>query len=31
MDPTTIDWQARQSEAWIPFDVVDGRPVNPGE
>lgn len=31
MDPTTIDWQARLAEAWIPFDVIDGRPVNPGE
>jgi 8-oxo-dGTP pyrophosphatase MutT (NUDIX family) len=28
-DPTRIDWPARQSAAAIPFDVVDGRPVNP--
>lgn len=30
MDPTTIDWAARQATAAIPFQVVDGRPVNPG-
>jgi ADP-ribose pyrophosphatase len=28
-DPTRIDWAARQAAAAIPFDVVDGRPVNP--
>ncbi|SNY72933.1 NUDIX domain-containing protein [Paractinoplanes atraurantiacus] len=28
-DPTRIDWAARQREAEIWFDVVDGRPVNP--
>lgn len=31
MDPTRIDWPARQSRAAIAFQVVDGRPVNPGE
>ncbi|MEV0727709.1 NUDIX domain-containing protein [Polymorphospora sp. NPDC050346] len=30
-DPTQIDWPARQSQALIPFEVVDGRPVNPCE
>jgi ADP-ribose pyrophosphatase len=30
-DPTRIDWTARQAAALIPFKVVDGRPVNPGE
>lgn len=30
MDPTTIDWAARRSAAAVWFDVVDGRPVNPG-
>lgn len=30
-DPTRIDWAARQGDAWIPFRVVDGRPVNPCE
>ncbi|MBM0201799.1 NUDIX domain-containing protein [Micromonospora sp. STR1s_5] len=29
MDPTRIDWAERQKHAAIPFDVVDGRPVNP--
>ncbi|MER6830942.1 NUDIX domain-containing protein [Streptosporangium sp. NPDC000563] len=29
-DPTRIDWAARQAAAYIPFEVVDGRPVNPG-
>ncbi|MEJ3745183.1 NUDIX domain-containing protein [Actinomycetes bacterium KLBMP 9797] len=28
-DPTRIDWTARQAAAAIPFEVVDGRPVNP--
>lgn len=31
MDPTEIDWAERQARAAIPFEVVDGRPVNPGE
>ncbi|MFD0532452.1 NUDIX domain-containing protein [Actinomadura luteofluorescens] len=31
MDPTRIDWEARQAAAAIPFKVVDGRPVNPCE
>lgn len=30
-DPTRIDWPARQAAAAIPFEVVDGRPVNPCE
>jgi ADP-ribose pyrophosphatase len=30
-DPTRIDWPARQARAAIPFQVVDGRPVNPCE
>jgi ADP-ribose pyrophosphatase len=30
-DPTRIDWTTRQATAAIPFDVVDGRPVNPCE
>ncbi|MFF3867334.1 NUDIX domain-containing protein [Micromonospora sp. NPDC001898] len=29
MDPATIDWAKRQARAAIPFEVVDGRPVNP--
>lgn len=29
MDPTRIDWAARQAAAAIPFRVVDGRPVSP--
>ncbi len=28
-DPTNIDWRQRQAEAWVLFDVVDDRPVNP--
>ena len=28
-DPTRIDWRVRQARAAIPFEVVDGRPVNP--
>ena len=28
-DPSRIDWAERQARAAIPFDVVDGRPVNP--
>ena len=28
-DPTQIDWAPRQAAAAIPFEVVDGRPVNP--
>lgn len=30
-DPTRIDWTARQASAAIPFEVIDGRPVNPCE
>jgi ADP-ribose pyrophosphatase len=30
-DPTRIDWPARQARAAIPFEVIDGRPVNPCE
>jgi 8-oxo-dGTP pyrophosphatase MutT (NUDIX family) len=30
-DPTRIDWPARQARALIPFEVIGGRPVNPGE
>ncbi len=30
-DPTRIDWTARQARAAIPFEVIDGRPVNPCE
>lgn len=30
-DPTQIDWAARQAAAAIPFEVVDGRPINPCE
>jgi ADP-ribose pyrophosphatase YjhB (NUDIX family) len=29
MDPAAIDWPARQAAAAIPFEVIDGRPVNP--
>ena len=29
MDPTVIDWPARQANAAVPFAVVNGRPVNP--
>src|SRR5260221_7501722 len=28
-DPARIDWPPRQAAAAIPFEVVDGRPVNP--
>lgn len=28
-DPSRIDWPPRQRAAVIPFEVVDGRPVNP--
>ncbi|MFI7371218.1 NUDIX domain-containing protein [Actinoplanes sp. NPDC049668] len=28
-DPTRIDWTERQANAAIPFQVIDGRPVNP--
>src|ERR1017187_5716445 len=27
--PTGIDWPPRQSAAAIPFQVIDGHPVNP--
>jgi 8-oxo-dGTP pyrophosphatase MutT (NUDIX family) len=30
-DPTRIDWRFRQAVAAMPFEVVDGRPVNPVE
>ena len=30
-DPAVIDWTKRQARAVIPFEVVDGRPVNPHE
>jgi ADP-ribose diphosphatase len=30
-DPTRIYWPARQAKAAIPFQVVNGRPVNPCE
>jgi ADP-ribose pyrophosphatase len=30
-DPTRIDWAERQARAAIPFEVIDGRPVNPCE
>ncbi|GAA4155064.1 NUDIX domain-containing protein [Actinomadura keratinilytica] len=30
-DPTRIDWPSRQAAAAIPFEVIDGRPVNPVE
>lgn len=30
-DPARIDWPARQARAAIPFEVIDGRPVNPCE
>jgi ADP-ribose pyrophosphatase YjhB (NUDIX family) len=30
MDPTLIDWPARQAAAAIPFEVIDGRPIIPG-
>ncbi len=28
-DPTTINWEPFQDTAWIPFEVIDGRPLNP--
>lgn len=31
IDPTLIDWPQRQAAASIPFDVIDGRPVKPGQ
>lgn len=31
MNPTEIDWAERLAQAWIPFPVVNGRPVNPFE
>ncbi|MGP4104959.1 NUDIX domain-containing protein [Nonomuraea sp. KM90] len=30
-DPTQIDWTTRQANAAIPFQVINGRPVNPCE
>lgn len=30
-DPARIDWTERQASAAIPFEVIDGRPVNPCE
>ncbi|MEU7938565.1 NUDIX domain-containing protein [Microbispora bryophytorum] len=30
-DPASIDWAPRQARAAIPFQVIDGRPVNPCE
>ena len=30
-DPTRIDWTERQRRALIPFQVINGRPVNPVE
>ncbi|MEU8379809.1 NUDIX hydrolase [Streptosporangium sp. NPDC048865] len=30
-DPTCINWAERQAAAAIWFDVIDGRPVKPGE
>jgi ADP-ribose pyrophosphatase YjhB (NUDIX family) len=30
-DPARINWPARQARAAIPFEVVNGRPVNPRE
>lgn len=30
-NPTRIDWAERQTRAAIPFEVIDGRPVNPCE
>ncbi|WP_018223924.1 NUDIX domain-containing protein [Salinispora pacifica] len=29
MDPTEIDWSVRQAHALVPFQVINGRPVNP--
>lgn len=31
IDPTTIDWPARQARALVPYRVVDGVPINPCE
>ena len=31
LDPTEIDWPTRQSNAWIPFQVINGRPVSPAD
>ena len=31
MDPTEIDWDDRLKYAAIPFEIVNGRPVNPVE
>lgn len=28
-DPTAIDWTERQERAAVPFEVVDGLPINP--
>jgi len=28
-DPFAIDWPARQARALVPFEVVDGLPINP--
>ncbi|WP_239123816.1 NUDIX domain-containing protein, partial [Sphaerisporangium siamense] len=28
-DPARIDWAPRQAAALVPFEVVDGRPLNP--
>ncbi|MFI7469975.1 NUDIX domain-containing protein [Nonomuraea sp. NPDC049646] len=30
-DPEQIDWASRQAAAAIPFEVINGRPVNPCE
>lgn len=30
-DPSQINWSPRQTAAAIPFEVIDGRPVNPCE
>lgn len=30
-DPSRIDWTERQKRAAVPFEVVNGRPVNPCE
>jgi len=30
-DPSLIDWAPRQATAAIPFEVINGRPVNPCE
>src|SRR5690606_3374395 len=30
-DPTLLDWAERKAQACIPFEVVNGRPVNPCE